>query len=274
MFTLPGADARAKRNARVLGAPGTSNRHRRGCEHCGATYQPIPGAVQATPNWSAAGSDPAMSEGAEHRPATLTSWLDAERAELEDRRSRIALQIEALAGVEAAVGRYRAICAGTPDAVREEGSRTDEASPAGTPVPDGLAARPGAPADSAGSLDGTGAPEGGNRRLSGVQDAAQAVDTAPPAGEDGPGATAPPASATPPPERRACAHCGEPVRADAARWARAALLHCGRAAGSGSRAPQGDGRGHAARSPPPGARPACHHRCGRKRRGNPGLPAP
>ena len=47
-----------------------------------------------------------MSEGAEHRPATLTSWLDAERAELEDRRSRIALQIEALADVEAAIGRY------------------------------------------------------------------------------------------------------------------------------------------------------------------------
>ena len=49
MFTPPGADARAKRNARVLGAPGTSNRHRRGCEHCGAIYQPIPGAVQGEP---------------------------------------------------------------------------------------------------------------------------------------------------------------------------------------------------------------------------------
>ena len=117
--------------------------------------------------------------------------MDQRRArQLEDRRARIAQQIEALAGVEAAVGRYRAICAGTPDAVREEGSRTGDEPPAGTGVPDDPTARPGARADSAGGW-GSGAPAGGERRLPGGQEADCVRTRASRTGEDGRGATAP-----------------------------------------------------------------------------------
>ena len=69
-----------------------------------------------------------MSDGEHH--AALTSWVGAERAHLEDRRSRLERQIEALAEVEAAVGRYRALCLGTPDAVR----RTGDEAPGGREI--------------------------------------------------------------------------------------------------------------------------------------------
>ena len=50
-----------------------------------------------------------MPDGAEPY-AVLASWLGAERAELEDQRSRIDLQLEALAEIAAAVDRYRVMC--------------------------------------------------------------------------------------------------------------------------------------------------------------------
>ena len=97
--------------------------------------------------------------------------IGAERAKLEDRRARLEAKHAARVEIEAAVGRYRAICSGDPIAVRESGAPAGDVTPAGTPVPDDPPAPPGAPAHAPGGMDGPGAPAGGERVLPGGQEA-------------------------------------------------------------------------------------------------------
>ena len=102
-----------------------------------------------------AGSDPAMSEGAEHRPATLTSWLcRARRA-----RGPAPSDSSADRGVDRGRGRGRALPGDlrrNPRRGTEEPSRTGDGPPARTPVPDGPPTPPRASAPSTNAMDGLG----------------------------------------------------------------------------------------------------------------------
>jgi hypothetical protein len=125
--------------------------------------------------------------------------------------ARIERQIEALIEVEIAVGRYRAVCSGDPDAAREEASKTGDAAPAGTPVPDGPLAPPGALADVLDGQSAPGAPAGGKRGLPGGQEADCCHPGASRSDADCSGATAPPEAVASTPaalDERACERCG------------------------------------------------------------------